>query len=331
MDVQEPPGRLAVLGLSARDEQLYRLLLRHPGQRADRLAELAGLPEPELRELVGRLVAAGVVEPPAEDGAVLARPPDEALSRLINEESRRLQVRADHLEAARGLLPSLTAEHLAATMPRGEPVTLEMVQGGDVLQLVRSLSANSTGDLLWLWPDQWTESWSEDVDAWIRDVTRAGRRSRAIYPARALQETPDVIRARAEAGEHVRILAEVPFRLVVMGRSVAATAQSDDVAEDRRLVIRQPALVQALRLLFEGLWDKAMAVPGLDGQRYDRGTRGQRLLLNQLAGGAKDEQIARALGISLRTVRRRVADLLDDLGAQSRFQAGVEAVRRGWI
>ena len=52
---------------------------------------------------------------------------------------------------------------------------------------------------------------------------------------------------------------------------------------------------------------------------------------SQLAAGAKDEQIARTLGISLRTVRRRVADLLIELGVDTRFQAGVEAVRRGWL
>ena len=74
-----------------------------------------------------------------------------------------------------------------------------------------------------------------------------------------------------------------------------------------------------------------MAVPGLDGQRPAEGAGDQRLLLGQLAGGAKDEQIARALGLSVRTVRRRVAELLVELGAESRFQAGVEAVRRGWI
>ena len=54
-------------------------------------------------------------------------------------------------------------------------------------------------------------------------------------------------------------------------------------------------------------------------------------LLRQLAAGAKDEQIARTLGLSLRTVRRRVADLLIELGVDTRFQAGVEAVRRGWL
>ena len=100
---------------------------------------------------------------------------------------------------------------------------------------------------------------------------------------------------------------------------------------ERRLVIRQPGLVEALTLMFEGLWEKAMSVPGLDPLPGVEGASAQRLLLLELAGGAKDEQIARALGMSVRTVRRRVADLMDELGADSRFQAGVEAVRRGWI
>ena len=42
-------------------------------------------------------------------------------------------------------------------------------------------------------------------------------------------------------------------------------------------------------------------------------------------------ELAQALGVSLRTVRRRVAHLLIELGVDSRFQAGVEAARRGWL
>jgi DNA-binding NarL/FixJ family response regulator len=54
-------------------------------------------------------------------------------------------------------------------------------------------------------------------------------------------------------------------------------------------------------------------------------------LLRQLLSGAKDEQIARTMGLSLRTIRRRIADLMIELGADTRFQAGAEAVRRGWL
>ena len=52
-------------------------------------------------------------------------------------------------------------------------------------------------------------------------------------------------------------------------------------------------------------------------------------ILELLAEGAKDETIARLLGISLRTCRRRIAEIMAGLNAVSRFQAGVNAVRLG--
>ena len=100
-------------------------------------------------------------------------------------------------------------------------------------------------------------------------------------------------------------------------------------ADEPRLLIRQRGLVEALMLLFELMWDRAAPVAELD--RGEARPDLRRLLLLQLADGAKDEQIARTLGLSLRTVRRRIADLLIELGVDSRFQAGVEAVRRGWL
>jgi DNA-binding NarL/FixJ family response regulator len=76
------------------------------------------------------------------------------------------------------------------------------------------------------------------------------------------------------------------------------------------------------------MWDRAAPVPDLGGGSL---SDLRRFLLEQLAAGQVDEQIAVRLGIGLRTVRRRVADLMTELGADTRFQAGVEAARRGWI
>lgn len=56
-----------------------------------------------------------------------------------------------------------------------------------------------------------------------------------------------------------------------------------------------------------------------------------RELVRMLAGGLTDEAMARKLGISERTVRRLVSELTERLGAASRFQAGVCAVRLGWL
>jgi DNA-binding CsgD family transcriptional regulator len=320
---------LGVLGFSARQEDLYRLVLRNSGGSVSALAALAGMPVGEFREQMSRFAGVGVVE--LSDTDVVARPPQEALGRLINEETRRVQSRGEQLEAVRGLLPSLRADHLASSAPTGQPVPIELIEGGDVVQLVRSLSAGSTGDLMWLRPDPWRVGPVAELDAWVLDLMRSGRRSRAIYSVEALHRAPEMLRARALAGEHVRILTDVPSRLAVFGSTAALYNEGGDGPQDTHLVLRQPSLVTVFTLLFEALWEKALVVPVLEGQRYDEGTSGQRLLLRQLAGGAKDEQVARSLGLSVRTVRRRVAELLEELGAESRFQAGVAAVRRGWL
>jgi DNA-binding NarL/FixJ family response regulator len=57
--------------------------------------------------------------------------------------------------------------------------------------------------------------------------------------------------------------------------------------------------------------------PGLDPQ-----------LMALLSAGLKDDAIARQLHVSSRTVGRRVADLMADLGARTRFQAGLFVQRR---
>jgi len=321
---------LEVLGFSAQTEGIYRLVLRNSGSSLPALASLAALRIGELREHVSRLATEGLVE--LRDDHVVAHPPEEALARLVNAEQRKVRSRSDQLDAVRGLLPSLSVDHLASTTPAGRPVAIEVVEGGDVAQLIRTLSAASSGDLLWLRPDPWRVARGREIDDWVIEMLQLGRRSRAVYGVEVLRRAPDLIRRRAEAGEQVRVLPRVPTRMAVLGGSAALLGERFDVSDQRRLVLRHQSVVAALSLMFEGLWDRATAVPGLSGRGDDQDTAGaQRMLLEQLAGGAKDEQIARALGTSVRTVRRRVADLLEQLGADSRFQAGAEAVRRGWL
>ncbi|MDN5718399.1 MAG: hypothetical protein L0G89_14325, partial [Janibacter sp.] len=52
-------------------------------------------------------------------------------------------------------------------------------------------------------------------------------------------------------------------------------------------------------------------------------------LIRMLALGAKDEMIARTLHVGLRTVRRRVAALMDQYGVGTRLQLGVALERDG--
>ena len=318
---------LAVAGLDAEDERVYRCLLRAPDASVAQLAVATGMSVSRIEDALERCAVAGLVQPA---GAVATpEPPGPALGALIAAETRRIQSESARLDALRNLVPSLLAEHLTSRSGGVSVVDVEAVEAGDVVELLRSLAHGSQGDLMWFRPDQWRLPISRDIDALVRELMASGRRSRAIYPARVLEEAPDVVRTRAEAGELVRIMAEVPSRMSILG-SAALMSDRWGTNTGRRLVVREHALVGALAALFESVWEQAMAVPGLDdgAEAYDGG---RRLLLQQLTQGAKDEQIARMLGLSLRTVRRRIAEIMTELGAASRFQAGVEAVRRGWI
>lgn len=63
----------------------------------------------------------------------------------------------------------------------------------------------------------------------------------------------------------------------------------------------------------------------------DHLTAGELAVLAALAAGYTDLVVARRLGISGRTLRRRVAAAKEALRATSRFHAGVRAVQTGLV
>nr|WP_279672204.1 helix-turn-helix transcriptional regulator [Flexivirga meconopsidis] len=56
-----------------------------------------------------------------------------------------------------------------------------------------------------------------------------------------------------------------------------------------------------------------------------------RRILRLMANGVSDAAISRQIGISSRTVERRVRVIMDRVNATTRFQAGVLAARQGLI
>jgi len=117
----------------------------------------------------------------------------------------------------------------------------------------------------------------------------------------------------------------LPCRMVIVDEAIAVAAGPGPASRGVAMVVEEPVLVQGLLCLFEATWSACPpATP-------DYLTRDERNLLERMADGSTDESIARRLGISDRQVRRRIARLLKQLGVSSRFAAGAEAVRRGWL
>ncbi len=171
----------------------------------------------------------------------------------------------------------------------------------------------------------------------LAEAPRTAREGRGRLAVRllasggALELTADCRRSFAETYLDVRMTkGELREALIVDGRT--ALVQSGNGSAGRHAaIITDPAAVGALDLLFAGAW--AGARPVADELRLDRSLRGAqtRRILEQLCAGRTDDVAAREIDVSLRTYRRHVADIMRELGANSRFQAGARAVELGLL
>jgi DNA-binding Lrp family transcriptional regulator len=321
---------LSALGLTPEEERLYQQLLPLAGVPLEDVARVLGATPARLAERLDELLERGLVGENA--GRLSVLPVPALVARLIQEQAEAAARAGERLQDLTQAIPFLVAA--SARPGPGQMDELggldgELSAGGNALALLTNLIEESRGDLLWWRPDAWRMPRESAISVVVGRAVAAGRRSRAIYPMRALHEAPEVLQARAREGEQVRVIDDMPTRMLVIQGTHALLPEPLGFADEPRVLIRQSAIVGALTVLFEAFWDKATALPDLDVRRPRTDLRSS--LLRQLAAGAKDEQIARTLGLSLRTVRRRVAELLIELGVDTRFQAGVEAVRRGWL
>jgi DNA-binding CsgD family transcriptional regulator len=327
---QAVTSALTAIGLSPDEERAYQQLLPLSGGTLSDVAAVVGVPTRRLPEQLATLVERGLVN--LDHGRLSVLPVPALVTHLIAEQADAADRTRERLRELAQAIPFLVAS--AARPGPGQMDELgnldgELSAGGNALQLLTDLIESSKGDLLWWRPDAYLLPRESAISVVVGRAVASGRRSLAIYPMRALHEAPDVLLARARQGEQVRVIDEMPTRMLVIRGTHAILPEPLGFADEPRLLVRQQAIVGALTLLFERYWEQASPLPDLDTRRPRVDTRGS--LLRQLAAGAKDEQIARTLGLSLRTVRRRVADLMIELGADTRFQAGVEAARRGWL
>lgn len=328
------PGRpqtlMTALGFDPESSRLYSRLLPLSGWPVPGVALTIGVSVDELVAQASPLLQHGIVRLGETTITVLS--PADVFAHMLEEAAAGAQQAHDRLLRISQSVPYVagsTARVPAADHGSEQPVDGEVVSVVDWSpDTFERLVATTSGDLDWLRPlNALDRSDAEWVPAIERTVA-AGRACRGIYPLTVLRHSADMVRRRVEAGEQIRLLPQVPTYLMVIGITHTIFPDPLGAVEQPTVIVRQRGIVELAARYFAELWRRAVPVEEFD---ESPGTGERTLLLEELASGAQDEQIARRLGVSLRTVRRRVADLLSELDASSRFEAGVEAVRRGWL
>jgi hypothetical protein len=332
---------LDAIGLNAEQQTVYLALLEHfPASMAELRDRVPGA---RVRQAVAALETAGLISRlTGQPVRYQPAPPDMALEVLVRAREQELQ--RVRVETAR------LADRFRAGRGSGRPEeVVEVVTTRDAtLQRWQQLQRSARREVRSF--DRPPYASKVLINEAERDGLAAGVSFRAVYAREGL-DLPgrlDAMRELVQAGEQARVTGELPVKMFLADDSIGLIPlERRDRADsaDSALVIHSSSLLDTLSALFESVWANAVpvrfgdAVPAAPGEAAANGNGGQpgtvaderRTLLGLLAAGLTDEAIGRQLGWHPRTVQRHVHRLMTELGAQTRFQAGLQAAHRGWL
>ncbi|MFC9943472.1 DNA-binding response regulator [Streptomyces pratensis] len=148
--------------------------------------------------------------------------------------------------------------------------------------------------------------------------------------ALADEEARAHLRLVRSKGALVRISGSpLPHETIIVDRRVMILAGRETPAGREYTVTASRNLVDGVHALLQAIWDNSLDLDAYLRSDVPRLDTDGRMILEALGSGLTDASAAGRLGVSLRTYRRRVAELMLTLEAGSRFQAGLRAGELG--
>ncbi|MER5629685.1 helix-turn-helix transcriptional regulator [Streptomyces nitrosporeus] len=337
-----PHTSLEFLGVRPEEEAFYRALLRTGGAGLEEPAEHRSPDEEPTRALREQAVGLGLAT--SADGLLRPVAPARAIEALVERRVALVRAELENAVADNDIVASLLAERNPApadnAVAGNDRPTMERLEGVDrVRAAIDELTFFTRTESLTTWPSglipPQVVATSRPAD---ERILRRGIRMRTLIGAAALDDpgTMAYLHELIAKGAEIRI-SRLPLERVLIFDRAAALTPIDPAASSRgALLTREPGLVATLVSLFERMWGQAHEPPPPSGESGpepadDRPGEIERRVLESLCTADKDETGARDVGISVRTYRKYVASLMQQLGASNRFQAALLARERSWI
>ncbi|UOB15408.1 helix-turn-helix transcriptional regulator [Streptomyces sp. HP-A2021] len=310
---------------------VYEAVLARPDRHPAELASELDLSLARTGAALELLTDLGLVH--GEEGRVRAGRPSTAMFRLVRDQLRQAADQAAGTTALLNALERFTSLD-AAGGGSGSPLVTVRDVSDHWQRCSATAAAHAHVESLSVNPHPGTfELLTPDYVARFAELLRAGTVTLRCIVSPHLPEMPGVRAAMdvlAEAGGKFRSAPGLPSWFHILGPHHAGIpfiwGQDPSADGMAHHLVQAPPLVSVLRALFEELWRRAVPTTA-----QPAAARDQRTVLRLLAQGLSDEAVARHMGISVRTVRQRVAGAMEELGVRTRFAAAATAARNGWF
>ena len=326
---------LEPLGLDEATFAVYHALLRQPETTPEQLAESLDKTLTEVFHLLERLRRLELLVPtwttPGVEHAVHPRVGLTGLAERRRSELNRLFGELREAESSAEVLAEQYNELLGARTS----ADIEVLKGrANASRRIEELGMKAKDSFWSLIPAHVDDPLSPAEKSPDIPLLERGIRMRTVYlQSMTVSRTGMEYAATIHRlGGEVRATPTLPLRLLIVDGELAIMPLDPESHAAGAVIHRSPAVVALATALFDAYWSRASEIFAPEDRESDTPlTAHEAEVLRLLAGGAKDEQVARLLGISLRTARRITANLSDRLDAASRFELGVAAAKRGWV
>jgi DNA-binding CsgD family transcriptional regulator len=159
-----------------------------------------------------------------------------------------------------------------------------------------------------------------------------------VVVERASLDHGDLLAQALDAGQEITVVDSLPIQLVIADNRIAMVPLTpiEDGTDPGAVIIHEGGLLEALVALFHACRKQGWRLVGPEQARpgaepADGPDEVDQSILGLLNIGLTDATIARQLGLSYRTIQRRISRLMHLAGAQTRFQLGTWALHAGWL
>ncbi len=315
---------LQPLGISPSAEAVYIALGSQASATSADLIRMTSLAVDEAHAAIAELQQLGLILESGQ-GNLQALP--------ITEVAKALRVqRLSELELAVAIAESLQSRLAAAAQSQSDDI--RVLVGRDAIKPVHREIFQAARNEICVFDkppyiqarDATEQALDEDAPEW--QALRRGVRLRCVYHPGFDSDRLNELALFASHGEDSRT-APVPMKLIIVDSEVAMIPSMRSYLpghEPIYSVVRHPTLIEALQWLFEGVWDTGVPIMAAAAALPDRDPRRQ-MLVSLLMTGSTDGAIANNLGINVRSVRRWIAELMEEMGVDTRLQLGAALVR----
>ncbi|MGY4772632.1 helix-turn-helix transcriptional regulator [Kribbella sp. CWNU-51] len=326
---------LEPLGVDEATFAVYHALLSHPDSTPDEIATLLSCSETEVRELMDTLRKLELLVPtwtnPDGEHAVHPRV---GLASLAERRRTELNKKLGELKDAEASA-EVIAEQYNELLTSRSSGDVEVLKGrANASRRIEELALKSRETFWGLVPAHIDDTIQPAERSPDFDHLARGLKMKTVY-LQSMTQSKQALEYAAKMhrlGGEVRATPTLPMRLLIFDQQIAIMPMDPENPTAGAVIHRSPAVVSLTLALFDAYWSRATELFSPDDREDDAPlTPHEAEVLRLLAGGAKDEQVARLLGISLRTARRITANLSERLDAASRFELGVAAAKRGWV